>query len=73
LATALPEIVPAEQRGARLALLFSELVEATTAERDGLISRLRGLARRQQKLVEMIRAIAAEWRALSDESGADRG
>jgi hypothetical protein len=68
---AFADTLPAGQRGGRLALLFSGLVEATNAERADLIARIRGLARRQQELAEMIRAITAEWRALPDEADED--
>ena len=56
--------VPQADRPARLALVFTGLLEQTNEQRTQVIDRLRAVARRQQAMVDATSRITTELRAL---------
>ena len=62
--------LPGADRPARSALLFAGLVDETNGQRAEVIDRLRGVARRQRALTELVSKITAELRALPPDAPA---
>jgi len=62
--------LPGADRPARSALLFAGLVDETNGQRAEVIDRLRGVARRQRSLTELVSKITAELRALPPDAPA---